>query len=215
MEVTFDPQAGGAFVSQNGQPLETPQEALEAPVEEMTSLDDYLSPESSQEPTQELIEEEDVDEEETDELDDLSADQQAAVSYWEKFGFDAVDALKWTDTEECPLSDESYHRLGDLLNDSNSDTVELSMGLIALAKRKPDFFDFDDTYAGVDFNQEQEHALVDEIGGEHTSEIINLNFKLKSGEMSRDDAIRYVSARPKLRNAYFKAACKGLLLIHL
>ena len=76
----------------------------------------------------------------------------------------AEEALRWTDTDERELSDESYHRIGDLLNDSDPEVAKVSMGLLSLAKRSPDYFDFADEHVGVEFTQQDEDRLISVIG---------------------------------------------------
>ena len=205
-EVTYDPAAGEAFVSHNGQPVEEAPEARQS-----RAVEQEVAPSLSPDKPEEI----ETPETEDDDLDDLTDVQRESLDYWKSMGIDAKEALKWCDTDECPFSPETYERFGPLLNDSDPETVKLAVGLISWAKQSPDHFDFKDEYYGVSFSEEQQHELADAIGEEYASEIVNLNYKLTTDEITREQAIRYVASKPKLRNAYLKAAKAELLLIHI
>ena len=149
-EVTFDAQAGSAFVSHNGQPIED----VAGPVETNPSNYEGVSGPTDIKTEHEPVEETTDDE---DDLEDLTDAQRESLDYWKSMGLDAKAALKWCDTDECPFTPETYERFGPLLNDSDPETVKLAVGLISWAKQSPDHFDFKDEYYGTPFSEEQQH----------------------------------------------------------
>ena len=208
-EVTFDPQAGEAFVSVNGQPLEASPE---------------VDPPSSYEPHEEsapspIYEEEEVgatyEEPEQDDLDGFNDVQRAAIEGWTERGIDALGALEWAASDDSPLNDETFGRISQLVQDEDPEVVSAAMGVLTLVQQRPDAFDLADDYVGTEWSQEQEHQLVDCVGGEYASEIINLNYRINSGEITRGEAFRYVASNPELQNAYLAAANAGVLVIHI
>lgn len=164
-----------------------------------------------------IEEEEVIDEiEEEDEDEDLNPIQSAVVEYLTtKTSLDPMGALEWAETEECPISDAGYQRLGDAIKDSDPEVVRLGMGLLSIAKRSPEYFDFETEEVTENFSEEEQQALYDAVGGEHTSAIVNHTHKLITGEMTRFDILKEVAANPELRNAYFDAARKGLISFNL
>ena len=89
--------------------------------------------------------------------------------------------------------------------------VELSVIALGSARKQPNWV----ASELESFTQEQEHALADSVGGEHASSIVNLGYKISSGEIDVSDAYRQVAQPPGLRNAFVKAAREGLLSVYL
>ena len=105
--------------------------------------------------------------------------------------------------------------MGHHLQDEDPAVVGVAMGALALAQQRPDVFDLADENVGTEWSQEQEHELVDCVGGTAASEIINLNYRINSGEITRAEAFRYVASNPELQNAYLQAANAGVLVIYI
>jgi hypothetical protein len=205
MEVTYDPSTGGSFESHNGNPINDaePQPlAQEVPTQEPPTYQEESAP---------VIEEE----EEQEEDGGLSPMQEGAAQIWEGMKLDPRGAIEWADSEDCPLSEDSYNRLGDLIKDEDPAAVKLGMGLVSIAKRNGDWFDFENEQVTESFSEEQQQSLYDLLGGEYTSKIVNHNFKLMSGELTKADILREVAADEVLRNKYFHAAKAGLLIFHI
>ena len=196
-EVTYDPQAGEAFVSHNGAPIE---EAPTPPIDEEITEQQEL-------PFEETLESDDLEEEESS----YTPNQQVAINKLTSMGMDVEAAFAWADSDESTLSDDTYNRLADALGDSDPSVVELSALALGFAKSNPDWI----ASECESFSQTQEQALVDCVGGEHTSTIVNLGYKISSGEIDVSDAYKQVAQQPELRNAFIKAAKAGLLSIHL
>ena len=144
-EVTWDSQAGSAFESHNGQALEpTTQEAL-APQYETAEA---MQPEAySMEADPELIAIDQAapvfEEQQPEEEVGLNPVQEQAANSWKQAGLDPEAAMQWADSEESPLSEDTYNRVGELLNDENPEVVQLSMGLLGLAHRSTEFFNLE------------------------------------------------------------------------
>jgi hypothetical protein len=145
----------------------------------------------------------------------LNPVQEQAANSWKQAGLDPEAAMNWADSPESPLSEDTYNRVGELLNDENPEVVQLSMGLLGLAHRSTEFFNLESEQVAESFSEEQQHGLVDVVGGEYASEIVNTNYRLMTGEISKADAIREVAMNPSLSRAYFKAMKAGLLVINL
>ena len=99
-EVTWDPEAGDAFVSHNGAPIEE----APAPIEEQLELP---VAESVDEPVEETPEEQ--------EESPYSPTQQAVITKLTAAGMDVKAAFDWADSEESTLTKDTYDRLADLL----------------------------------------------------------------------------------------------------
>ena len=202
-EFTFDAQAGEAFESRNGSPVEAPAPSIELSNE--PAAEEFI-----EDPQEDLI---DQPEQEVQEA-EYSPNQQAAIDRLGVMGLDVERGFDFLDSDQSPLSDGAYDRLASALGDEDPQVVELGALVAGFAERFQDSIVGDDVPFGG-FTQEQEHQLADLIGGEHASDIVNLNFRLNSGEITIEDAFRFVAKKPSLRNAYVKAVKHGLLNIHL
>ena len=205
MEVTFDPSAGDAFVSRNGQALDNqePVSSEEELVQEPSITTEQTTSATFEEP------------EEIDQLSGFSELQRDAINSWPESGIYARAALEWAVSDESGLNQETITRMGHHLQNEDPAVVGVAMGALAPAQQRPDIFDLADENVGTEWSQEQEHELVDCVGGAAALEIINLNYRINSGEITRAEAFRYVATNPELQNAYLTAANAGVLVIHI
>ena len=210
MEVTFDSSSGEAFASKNGQPIE----AVE-PVNQPLPQEDYNNtPDGVVESIADQVDSDEFDDdaEELEET-DFSPTQQAVINKLGQMGLDVPSAFEWADSDDCTLDAGTYDRLANAITSDDPMLVELGALAVSFAKNYPDSVADDSEQQS--FSQEQEHQLVDEIGGENASEIVNLSFKLAAGEIDKEQAFAYVSQRPSLRNAFIRAVQKDLITVQL
>ena len=182
-------------------------QAEEVPTQELINYEQESTPVAEQKEQIEPVEQE--------EDAGLNPLQEQIAELWEGFKLDPRGAMEWADSDESPLSEETYERLGELINNSDPAAVKLGMGLVSIAKRNSDWFDFDSEQVTESFTDAQQQALYDLLDGEYTSKIVNHNYKLMTGEQTKTDILREVAADEVLRNKYFHAAKAGLLYFNI
>ena len=205
-EVTWDPSAGEAFVSRNGAAIDAPTEQLELPVETASEPEPV--------PTDDSEESAPSPEETTEEKEPQGFNRQqvGAINHWKERGYDMESVLSWVDGgEETPISDCAYQLAAEKFGSDDPKEMGKAIGVLAAVHSNQKAFDYEVPETLESLPDHVEQNLVTQLGGEFASEVVNLNHRVQTGEMTYAEAQAYVFSKPDLLNKMMHAADKDWL----